>query len=140
MFSPLDESGGRESTGLAALPDSAQICSWNNVRKRDLCTAIAGGARTIGALKQRTKAASSCGGCAPLVTQVLKGELMRLGVTVNNHLCEHFAFSRRELFDLVRVGGMRTFDELLTKHGRGLGCDICKPAVGSILASCWNDF
>jgi len=138
MFSAPDDN--RESAGLTALPDSAQICSCNNVSKRDLCTAIAGGARTIGALKQRTKAASSCGGCAPLVTQVLKAELMRLGVTVNNHLCEHFAFSRRELFDLVRVGGLRTFDEMLAKHGRGLGCDICKPAVASILASCWNDF
>src|SRR5260370_39844160 len=122
MFSPLDESGGRESTGLAALPDSAQICSCNNVSKRDLCAAIAGGARTIGALKQRTKAASSCGGCAPLVTRVLKTELTRLGVAVNNHLCEHFAFSRKELFHLVRVGGLRTFEDMLVKHGRGLGC------------------
>ncbi|HLZ99490.1 MAG TPA: nitrite reductase large subunit NirB [Steroidobacteraceae bacterium] len=138
MFSAPDD--GRESAGLTTLPDSAQICSCNNVSKRDLCTAIAAGARTIGALKQRTKAASSCGGCAPLVTQVLKGELTRLGVTVNNHICEHFAFSRRELFDLVRVAGLRTYDELLAKHGRGLGCDVCKPAVASILASCWNDF
>src|SRR5260370_1945528 len=29
---------------------------------------------------------------------------------------------------------------MLTKHGKGLGCDVCKPAVASILASCWNDF
>jgi nitrite reductase (NADH) large subunit len=139
MFSPTDESG-QEALGLGALPDAAQICSCNNVSKRDLCTAIAGGARTIGALKQCTKAASSCGGCAPLVTQVLKAELTRLGFAVNNHLCEHFAFSRRELFDLVRVGGLRTFEEMLTKHGKGRGCDVCKPAVASILASCWNDF
>jgi nitrite reductase (NADH) large subunit len=140
MFSPADELNGHQSLGLGALPDSAQICSCNNVSKRDLCAAIAGGARTVGALKQCTKAASSCGGCAPLVTQVLKTELSRLGVAVNNHICEHFAFSRRELFDLARVGGLQTFEEMLTKHGRGRGCDVCKPAVASILASCWNDF
>jgi nitrite reductase (NADH) large subunit len=29
---------------------------------------------------------------------------------------------------------------VLSAHGRGLGCDICKPAVASILASCWNGF
>ena len=139
MFSPTGESG-QDTLGLGALPDAAQICSCNNVSKRGLCTAIAGGARTIGALKQFTKAASSCGGCAPLVTQVLKAELSRLGVAVNNHLCEHFAFSRKELFHLVRVGGLRTFEDMLAKHGRGLGCDVCKPAVASILASCWNDF
>ena len=139
MFSPTDASG-QESLGLGALPDAAQICSCNNVSKRDLCAAIAGGARTIGALKQCTKAASSCGGCAPLVTQVLKTELTRLGVAVDHHLCEHFKFSRKELFHLVRIGGLRTFEDLLAKHGRGLGCDVCKPAVASILASCWNDF
>jgi nitrite reductase (NADH) large subunit len=140
MFSAGDELNGHQSSGLGALPDSAQICSCNNVSKRALCAAIAGGARTVGALKQCTKAASSCGGCAPLVTQVLKTELSRLGVAVNNHICEHFKFSRRELFDLARVGGLHTFEEMLTKHGRGRGCDVCKPAVASILASCWNDF
>ena len=75
LFSPIDAADGRQPLGLAALPDAAQICSCNNVSKGDLCAAIAGGARTFGALKQHTKAASSCGGCAPLVTQVLKAEL-----------------------------------------------------------------
>jgi nitrite reductase (NADH) large subunit len=140
MFAPADGINGRQPTGLAALPDAAQICSCNNVTKSDLCAAVAGGARTLGALKQRTKAASSCGGCAPLVTQVLKTELARRGVAVNQHICEHFAFSRKELFDLVRVGGQRTFEDMLKKHGRGLGCDVCKPTIASILASCWNEF
>ena len=74
------------------------------------------------------------------MTQVLKAELARLGVAVNNHICEHFAFSRKELFHLARVGSLRTFEDLLNKHGRGLGCDVCKPTIASILASCWNEF
>ncbi len=139
LFSPGDQVGGTPS-GLAGLPDASQICSCNNVNKGDLRAAIVGGARTLGALKQCTKAASACGGCASLVTQVLKTELARLGVAVNNHICEHFAFSRKELFHLARVGGLRTFEQMLSKHGRGLGCDVCKPSVASILASCWNDF
>ena len=40
----------------------------------------------------------------------------------------------------MRIGELRTFEELLAKHGRGSGCDICKPTVASILASCWNEF
>jgi nitrite reductase (NADH) large subunit len=140
MFPPGDVSNDHPAPGFAGLPDIAQICSCNNVSKADLCTAIVGGARTLGALKQCTKAASSCGGCAPLVTQVLKAELARLGVAVNNHICEHFAFSRKELFHLVRVGALRTFDDMLNKHGKGFGCDVCKPTIASILASCWNDF
>jgi nitrite reductase (NADH) large subunit len=74
------------------------------------------------------------------VTQVLKAELLRRGVAVSNHLCEHFAYSRQQLFHLVRIAELRTFDALLKKHGKGRGCDICKPTVASILASCWNAF
>lgn len=126
--------------GVDLLPDSAILCSCNNVSKADLCGAIAAGNTTLGSLKKCTKAASSCGGCAPLVTQVLKSELKRQGVTVNNHICEHFPYSRQELYHLVRVGKIQSFESLLHKHGKGLGCDICKPAAANILASCWNDF
>lgn len=130
-------SGG---AGVDLLPDSAVMCSCNNVTKADLCSAIGAGNTTLASLKKCTKAASSCGGCAPLVTQVLKSELKRQGVTVNNHLCEHFPYSRQEIYHLVRVGKIQSFEELLHKHGSGLGCDICKPTASNILASCWNDF
>jgi len=126
--------------GVAALPSSAQICSCNNVSKGALCAAIDAGCKTLGALKTKTRAATSCGGCSALVSQLLKAELASRGVAVNNHLCEHFPYSRQQLFHLVRIGELKTFSAVLAKHGRGLGCDICKPAVASIMASCWNEF
>ncbi len=134
--------GGAKSPapGSMALPNTAQICSCNNVSKGALCAAVDAGCTTLGALKKATRAAGSCGGCAALVAQILKSELARKGVAVNNHLCEHFAYSRQQLFHLVRVGEIRTFDALLEKHGWGRGCDVCKPVVASILASCWNEF
>jgi nitrite reductase (NADH) large subunit len=143
LLMPMPSSGGRASTsasGPLALPDSAQICSCNNVSKGALCAAADSGCTTVGQLKSKTKAGSTCGGCVPLVTSLLKAQLAAKGVAVNNHLCEHFAFSRQEMFHLVRVGELKSFDAVLKKHGRGLGCDICKPAVASVLASCWNDF
>lgn len=36
--------------------------------------------------------------------------------------------------------GIKTFEELLAKHGKGYGCEVCKPTVGSLLASCWNEY
>ncbi|MDR9778649.1 (2Fe-2S)-binding protein, partial [Rhizobium hidalgonense] len=108
--------------------------------KADICQAIMDGSTSLGAIKKCTKAATACGGCSALVTQVLKSELQRQGVTVNNHLCEHFAYSRQELYHLVRVNEIKSFDALIQQHGHGLGCDICKPTVANILASCWNDF
>jgi nitrite reductase (NADH) large subunit len=141
LILPSFDSGTKPAgLGVAALPDGAQICSCNNVSKGDLCAAVASGCTTIGSLKKSTRAASSCGGCATLVTQILKAELSRRGVAVNNHICEHFPYTRQQLFHLVRVGSLTSFEQLLRKHGRGLGCDICKPATASILASCWNDF
>ena len=126
--------------GPGALPASAQICQCNNVTKGAICSAIDAGCTTVGALKSKTRAATACGGCAPLVSQLLKAELARKGVAVDNHLCEHFAYSRQQLFHLVRIGELRSFDSVLANHGRGRGCDICKPTVASILASCWNEF
>jgi nitrite reductase (NADH) large subunit len=126
--------------GPDALPDSAQLCSCNNVTKGQIHTAVGEGCTSIGQIKACTKAGATCGGCVPLVTQVMKREMARRGMAVNNHLCEHFPHSRQALYHLVRVEGIKTFSELLGRHGQGLGCDICKPAAASIFASCWNDF
>ncbi|NOV21918.1 nitrite reductase large subunit [Cupriavidus necator] len=141
-FLILPDSGGkgRPALGADALPDTAQICSCNNVSKGEICAAVCDGSTSIGALKSCTKAGTACGGCVPLVTQIMKAEMKKQGMAVNNHLCEHFPYSRQELYHLVRVGQHKTFDALLHAHGKGLGCDICKPTVGSILASCWNEF
>jgi len=141
-FLILPASDGKEKPGLGvdALPDSAVMCSCNNVSKGAIGEAVAAGNCSIGAIKSCTKAGTACGGCVPLVTQVMKAQMVKLGMTVNNHLCEHFPYSRQELYHLVRVEQIRTFDDLLHKHGKGLGCDICKPTAASILASVWNDF
>ena len=138
LILPL-RSGVTKGIGVDALPEAALICSCNSVSKGQICAAVAAGATTLGALKKATKCATSCGGCGPLAKSIIDAELKRRGVAVTNHLCEHFKHSRQELFHLVKVGGIKTFEEVLARHGRGRGCDICKPAVGSILASCWNE-
>jgi nitrite reductase (NADH) large subunit len=133
-------SGATPQMGVDQFPTTAQICSCNNVTKGEICTAIqAQELRDIGAVKKCTNAGTGCGGCVPLVTDILKAELKKAGVEVKNHLCEHFAYSRQDLYYLVRSHQIHTFDELLERHGTGYGCEICKPAVGSILASAWND-
>ncbi|WP_322093098.1 nitrite reductase large subunit NirB [Paraburkholderia bannensis] len=140
LILPQADGKAKPALGVEALPDGAQICSCNNVSKAQICAAVREGATSIGAMKAATCAGSSCGGCVPLVTQVMKSEMKRQGVAVNNHICEHFPYSRQELYHLVRVEQIKTFGALLAKHGHGLGCDICKPAVAGILASCWNEF
>ncbi len=126
--------------GLDELDDTAQICSCNNVSKSQLCAAIGDGrANTLDELKACTRAGTGCGGCMPLVTDIFKAELAKAGRAVNNFICEHFDFTRQELFEIVKIKQLKTFDQLVAGHGRGNGCEICKPAVASILASLWND-
>ncbi len=136
----LPSFGDAPVMGVDALPDTAQICSCNDVSKGDICSAVQSGSVTMGDIKASTTASTSCGGCTALVKQVLDGELAKLGVEVSNDICEHFPYSRTELADIIRVKKIKSFPELLESHGKGHGCEICKPAVGSILASYYNEY
>ncbi|KWT73916.1 MULTISPECIES: nitrite reductase large subunit NirB [unclassified Variovorax] len=140
LILPSSDGKAKPGLGVDALPDSAQICSCNNVTKGQICAAVGEGACTVAEMKACTKAGATCGGCSTLVGQVMKVEMARRGMAVNNHLCEHFPYSRQELYHLIRVGEIKRFDDLLARHGKGLGCDICKPTAASIFASCWNEF
>jgi len=113
------------------LPGAALVCTCNAVTKDTIVGAISDGCTDVAAVKACTRAGTTCGSCVPL----LKSLLAESGVAMPKALCEHFDHSRRELFEIVRVRGIRTFSRLIAEHGRGRGCDICKPAVASILAS-----
>ncbi len=137
------QSGAAPVLGPDALPETAMICSCHNVTKGRICSAIDEGASDLASVKGATKASTGCGGCTSLLKSVVDHELTARGVEVDTSICEHFAHTRQELYDLVRVEGIKTFSELMARHGNadthGLGCDICKPAVASILASCFNE-
>ncbi|MBN8525529.1 MAG: nitrite reductase large subunit [Planctomycetes bacterium] len=140
MITP--QTGGGAKIGLkpSDLPDTAQICSCNNVSKGAIVGAIRDHKYTlVGDVISCTKAGTGCGSCKTLVKDLLHAELKAAGVEVTNHVCEHFKHSRQELYHLVRVHKITTFGELIARHGSGTGCDICKPAVASILASAWNE-
>jgi nitrite reductase (NADH) large subunit len=135
LIAPAQSGGGASALGVGALPDSAQICSCNNVTKGDLKWAIADGCGDVPSLKSCTAAGTSCGSCVPLLKQLLEAE----GVEQSKALCEHFSQSRAELFEIISATEIRTFSGLLERFGRGRGCDICKPVVASILASTGSD-
>jgi nitrite reductase (NADH) large subunit len=108
------------------------VCSCHNLSKAVICEAInEQGLDDVGAVKACTKAGTGCGSCVPLLNRLLADS----GVATSSALCEHFATSRAQLFDAVRVEGLTTFSAIVERHGTGRGCDICKPAVASMLAS-----
>ncbi|MEJ2864838.1 nitrite reductase large subunit NirB [Actinomycetospora flava] len=134
LIAPAGEGagGGLAAVGIDALPDTAQICSCNAVTKGALVEAIRSGeASTVPELKACTRAGATCGSCVPTLGKVLTA----CGVEVSRALCEHFSQSRAELYEIVMATGLTTFSSIVESYGRGRGCDVCKPAVASMLAT-----
>ncbi|HKS44233.1 MAG TPA: nitrite reductase large subunit NirB [Amycolatopsis sp.] len=130
MLAP--EGSGAAGVGVEALPDEAQICSCNAVTKGAITEAIVmQGCDSVAAVKGCTKAGTTCGSCVPMLSKLLD----LCGVQQSKALCEHFAYSRQELFEIMKATRVASFGELIAKHGTGSGCAICKPAVASILAT-----
>ena len=139
----LGKSGGESKSAgamVTSIPNDAQVCSCNNVTKAQICSAIRDkNLCSVDEIKTCTKAGAGCGGCLPLVTDLFKAQIKASGKKVNNALCEHFSCTRQELFEIIKIKRIKTFGEVVRSHGRGQGCEICKPAVASILASLWNE-
>src|SRR5918912_1741801 len=126
--------------GVASLPDTAQICACNNVTKGAIYAALSDQDLTsVGQIKTCTRAGTGCGGCLPLVTDLFNAVMQSAGKTVTYHLCEHFAYSRTELFALIKTKQLKTFEAVLHHCGSGNGCGICKPAITPIFAALWNE-
>ncbi|MFL5340964.1 MAG: nitrite reductase large subunit NirB [Gemmataceae bacterium] len=136
----LGKGTGSAGSVVTNIPNETQICSCNNVNKAQICDAIRDKNLTsVEEIKGCTKAGTGCGGCLPLVTDLFKAQIKALGKFVNTALCEHFACTRQELFEIIKIKRIKSFDQAIKSHGRGNGCEICKPAVASILASLWNE-
>ncbi len=137
----LGSRGGEaaEGAGVMSLPDDALICSCEAVSKLAICSAVNDGASGVDEIKKCTKAGTGCGGCVPLVKDLIAGTMKANGQYVKNVICEHFDYSRQELFDMVKINKLKNYDLVLDHFGKGDGCEVCKPAVASILSSLWND-
>ncbi|MEV4862989.1 nitrite reductase large subunit NirB [Streptomyces ossamyceticus] len=133
--------GESAQLGPTALPDDAIICSCNNVRKGTIREAVTEHkCTTVPEVKKCTKAGTTCGSCVKVLGQLVNAELEAGGVVVDKGLCACFPQTREELYEIVLALRINTYQDLLDRYGReeargGDGCEICKPAVGSIIAS-----
>ncbi|HSD09131.1 nitrite reductase large subunit NirB [Flavobacterium sp.] len=138
----LGSRGGEASTFGSAtdLPDTAVICSCENVTKGAICCSLIDGtATTLGDVVKLTKATTGCGGCKPMVVDIVKATQKSLGKEIKESICEHFNYTRQELFDIVKINKYTNFYEVIDHHGNGDGCEVCKPVVASIFSSIYND-
>jgi NAD(P)H-nitrite reductase large subunit len=123
-----------------AVCDDDHVCSCNGVSRGAIRCAIRDQElSSVSAIKACTRAGTGCGGCVPALAVILDSELAAAGREVSRSVCEHFAYTRQELFEIVKLGRIASFEQLLESHGRGGGCEVCRPVVASILATTWND-
>lgn len=128
--------GGSSFGSVMDIPDVAQVCSCESVTKGDICCSITDGdCNNLGDVVAKTKATTGCGGCKPMVVDLVNETLKSLGKGVKETLCEHFTFNRQELYDLIKINKVKDYDEALNLFGEGDGCEICKPALASIFAT-----
>lgn len=124
------------------LEDDTQICSCHNVTKGDVVNSVKDGTcKSIGEVKTCTKAGTGCGGCMPLVQTIFNKTMTSMGAEVKNNLCPHFEFSRADLFNVIYVKKIQDFAEVMKQYGRepdSVGCEVCKPTVGSIISTLFN--
>ncbi|MFD5323122.1 nitrite reductase large subunit NirB [Streptomyces sp. NPDC127092] len=125
--------GAPVALGPSALPDDAVICSCHNVTKHAItqCTSLP-------EVKKCTKAGTGCGSCVKVIEKLLPA-------ATDKGLCGCFSYTRSELYEIARTLRVTSFAALLDSHGReaakgGEGCEVCKPTVGSILASLNNGY
>ncbi|KFY99776.1 hypothetical protein V500_01260 [Pseudogymnoascus sp. VKM F-4518 (FW-2643)] len=134
------QNGGEENAD--DLDDDTQVCSCHNVTKRDVVDKVKeGSCKTIADVKSCTKAGTGCGGCMPLIQSIFNKTMKEMGQEVSNHLCSHIPYSRADLYNIVSVKQLKTFVDIMHAVGKvpdSLGCELCKPAIGSILASMYN--
>ncbi|SHI84283.1 nitrite reductase large subunit NirB [Algibacter luteus] len=135
LILPASE-GGASFGSVLDLPDTAQVCSCESVSKGDICCSITDGeSHNLSDIVAKTKATSGCGGCKPMVVDLVNETLKSLGKEVKETICEHFNFSRQELYDLIKINRVADYDEALNLFGEGHGCEVCKPLLASIFAT-----
>lgn len=146
LLAPQSARGGEVEEEELSTDPSTQICSCNDVTRgqiTDTILELGVDKATLSEVKVCSKAGTGCGGCEPDVKTILSQELEKLGGSLSNSLCEHFDYSRSELMALIRTDpdpeSVDSFEKILAKHGKGDGCENCKPAIGGILASIYNE-
>lgn len=132
--------GGAAFGSAMDIPDAAQVCSCESVTKGAICCSITeGGCNNLADVIVETKVTTGCGGCKPMVVDLVNETLKSLGKEVKETICEHFEYTRQELFGILKIKRITSFDEAIDACGKGDGCEICKPLVASIFASLYND-
>ncbi len=137
----LGDTGHSGSGQATAMSDDATICGCNGVTKEMIICAIKErGLFTREEVKDCTKASRSCGGCGPLVDELL------MAVHGADHrpdkhvkpLCKCTTYSRDEVVKQIRDKHLTHAREVMHVLGwESEGCNYCRPALNYFVKMLW---
>lgn len=118
----------------AAMPLNKVICRCNSVTKGTILEAVQNkGLTTVDQIKTCTKASSSCGGCKPLVADLLS--LIQSDQFIDENLLKPFcsctSLTEEEAVNEMQLRGLTTVQEVreVLKWENVTGCPTCTPAI-----------
>jgi nitrite reductase (NADH) large subunit len=126
----------------AAMPDDAEVCGCNGVKKGTICKAIQEkGLFTLDEVRKHTKASASCGSCTGLVEQILMftagGDYS--ATPKKKAICACTDHSHQEVRDAIRDHKLLTNDAVFKflEWRTPTGCGSCRPAINYYRLSSW---
>lgn len=141
-----ESADGSQKSGVelvAEMTDDEIVCGCNGVSKGTIIQAIKEtGCTSVNDVKDCTKASGSCGGCKPLVIDLLSHVLGPDGIsTVKEGICGCTSISREEVLEAIRSMHLTTSKEVINVLGweNSEGCSKCRPALNYYLGMIWPE-
>ncbi|MEG7357717.1 NADPH-nitrite reductase [Bacillus inaquosorum] len=136
ILQPLNQEAGTSIT--AAMSDDEIICGCNGVSKGTIIQAIQEkGCSSTDEIKACTGASRSCGGCKPLVEEILQHTLgSDFDASAQKEaICGCTTLSRDEIVEEIKAKGLSHTREIMNVLGWKTpeGCSKCRPALNYYL-------
>ncbi|MFN3750683.1 MAG: nitrite reductase large subunit NirB [Thiobacillus sp.] len=138
----VGDSGHGPAERVAALPDTAEICGCNGVKKGDIVGAICSKKLfTLDEVRAHTKASASCGSCTGLVEALLAhtvgGDYS--AAPSKKPLCGCTEHSHDEVRAAIVAQQLKTLPEVMRhlEWKTADGCSKCRPALNYYLLCAW---
>lgn len=131
-------SGQGSGSLVASMSADDIVCGCNGVSKGTIVEAIQNqGCTSVDELKACTSASRSCGGCKPLVAELLQHTLGSEfdGAAQKEAICGCTSLSRDEVVEEIRAKGLSHTREVMSVLGwsNEEGCSKCRPALNYYL-------
>ncbi len=129
----LGNAGHSGVSVTSLMTDDTIVCGCNGVTKKMIVDAITEkGLTTRQEVSKHTRAGTSCGGCGPLIDELLAtvlGGAFRQS-PLEMPVCECTEMSHKELKEAIRRKRLLSVDDVIhSLDWNGEGCHVCRPAM-----------